>query len=126
VKGAIHAIKEMELYAKFKEATAAVKTAHLDLKIAKAKLKEKKGDNDNTPQQTGNAVKVMTNKGKKPKKPEGEDAPQAAIAVAKADIEKTRKARMRCKPERTCLVCRFSNSMGIFSLMRLTNPGRKL
>ena len=71
----------------------AVETAHLDLDITKAMLKEKKGDNDNTPQQTGNAVKVMTNKGKKPKKPEGEDALQAAIAVAKADIEKTRKAR---------------------------------
>ncbi len=93
VKGAIHAIKEMELYIKFKEATAAVETAHLDLDIAKATLKEKKGDNDDTPQQTGNAVKVMTDKGKKSKKPEGEEALPAAIAVAKADVDKARKAR---------------------------------
>ena len=74
VKGAIHAIKEMELCAKYKEATAAVETARVDLDIAKATLKEKKGDNDDTPQQTGDAVKVLTDKGKKSKKPEGEEA----------------------------------------------------
>ncbi len=41
-------IKEMELYIKFKEATVAVERVHLDLDIAKARLKEK-GDNDDTP-----------------------------------------------------------------------------
>ena len=49
VKGAIHACKVMELYAKFKEAMSAVDTAHLDLDIAKDTFKEKKGDNNNTP-----------------------------------------------------------------------------
>ena len=36
-------VQEMEQYAKFKKARAAVKTAHLDLDIIKAMLKEKKG-----------------------------------------------------------------------------------
>jgi hypothetical protein len=35
VKGAIHAIKEMELDTKFKEAIEAIKTASLDLDFAK-------------------------------------------------------------------------------------------
>ena len=93
VKGAIHACKVMELYAKFKEAMSAVDTAHLDLDIAKDTFKEKKGDKDDTLQQTGDAVKVMTDKGKKSKKPEGEDSLQAVIVVAKADVEKAQKAR---------------------------------
>ena len=39
MKWAIHAVKEMELYAKFKEAMVAVETAHLDLDIVNATLK---------------------------------------------------------------------------------------
>ena len=35
----------------------------------------------------------MTDEGKKSKKPEGEEALQAAIAVAKADVDKAQKAR---------------------------------
>jgi hypothetical protein len=34
----MHAVKEMELYAKFEEAMLAVETAHLDLDIANATL----------------------------------------------------------------------------------------
>ena len=50
VKRMIHAVKEMELYTKFNEAMAAVETAHLELDIVKAMLKEKKVGNNNTPQ----------------------------------------------------------------------------
>ena len=39
---------------------------------------------------------------------------------------KPKRLGMRCRNERTCLACRFSNSMEISSLMRLANPWRRL
>jgi hypothetical protein len=95
VRGAIHAVKEMELHIKFQEAAEAVEMANLDLDIAKATLKseQKKGDNDDTPQPSGDAAKVSADKGKKTKKAEGEDSPQMAMAAAKAGVDQARKAR---------------------------------
>ena len=60
VRGAIHAIKEMELHTKFQEAAETIKTANLDHDIAKAMFKamQKKGEN-NAPPQAGNAGKVF-------------------------------------------------------------------
>ena len=88
VRGAIHAVKEMELHTKFQEAAEAVETANLDLDIAKAMLKteQKKGDNNDTPQPSGNTAKVSADKGKKTKKAEGDDSPQMAVAAAKAGV----------------------------------------
>ena len=50
VRGAIHAIMEMELHTKFHKAEEAVETALFDLNIAKSTLKAelKKGEGDDT------------------------------------------------------------------------------
>ena len=126
VKGAIHAIKEMELWAKFKEATVAVEMAHLDLNIAKAMLMEKKGDNNDTPEQTGNAVKVVTDKGKMSKKPEGEEAPQEAIPVAKADFEKAWKARNKAQARADMLGAQIFELYGNLLMDEARQPWEKL
>jgi len=95
VRGAIHAIKEMGLNTKFKEAMEAVETATLDLDIAKTGYKQelKKGEGDDTPQQAVGAGKAAADKPKKLRKAEGEDSPPAAVVAAKATLDKARKER---------------------------------
>jgi hypothetical protein len=99
VRGAIHAIKEMGLNTKFKEAIDAVKTAVLDLDIAKTAYKQelKKGEGDDTPQQAVGAGKAAPDKAKKLKKAEGEEFPQVAVIAAKAVVDTARKARNKAQ-----------------------------
>ena len=90
VRGPIHAIKEMGLNSKFKEAMDAVETATLDLDITKMGYKQelKKGEGDDIPQQAVGAGKAAADKPKKLKKAEGEDSPPAAVVAAKTALDK--------------------------------------
>jgi hypothetical protein len=95
VRGAIHAIKDMGLNTKFKEAMDAVETMTLDLNTAKAAYKHelKKGEGDDIPQQAVGAGKSAPDKAKKLKKAEDEESPQAAIVTGKAVLDRAKKAR---------------------------------
>jgi hypothetical protein len=97
----IHTIKEMGLNTKFKEAMEAVKTATLDLDIAKMAYKQelKKGEGDDTPQQAVGGGKVTPDKSKKLKKAEGEESPQSAVVAAKAALGKARKERNKAQDQ---------------------------
>jgi len=72
VRGAIHAIKEMELHTNFHEAEEAVETANIDLNIAKSTLKAelKKEEGDDTSPLSSEAGKALADKSKKDKKAE--------------------------------------------------------
>jgi hypothetical protein len=95
VRGEIHAIKEMGLYTKFKEAIDAVNTATLDLDVAKSayKHKLKKGEGDDTPQQVTGAGKATSEKPKKLRQAEGEVSPQATVVAAKAALNRAKNER---------------------------------
>ena len=95
VRGAIHAIKEMGLNTKFKEAIDAINAVTLDLDIAKLAYKHelRKGEGDDTPQQAIRAGKATSEKPKKLRKAEGEDSSQATVVAAKAALNRAKKER---------------------------------
>ena len=66
VQGAIHAIKEMELDTKFREAVKAVKSAVLEVELTKMKYKDKikKKEKDDSSQQAVRASKATSEKAK--------------------------------------------------------------
>ena len=76
---------------KFKEAIDAVKTATLDLDIAKMayKHKLKKGKETISPTEG----KTTSDKPKKHKKAEGKESPQATVIAAKAALDRAKKER---------------------------------
>ncbi len=95
VRGAIHAIKEMELDTKFQEAMKAVESACLEVDLTKMQYKDKlkKRERDDSSQQAAGAGKAASDKTKKSKRTEGEDSPPAEVVAAKAALEVARKAR---------------------------------
>ena len=72
VRGAIHAMKEMELDTKFQEAVRAVESANLEVEFAKMAYKDefKKGERENAPQQAVRVGMTAPDKSKKLKKME--------------------------------------------------------
>ena len=76
----------MELDTKSQEAMTAVKSANLEVDLAKMAYKDelKKEETDDAPQQAVGVGKAAPDKAKKLKKAEGDDCPQAAVVVAKA------------------------------------------
>ena len=95
VRGAIHAIKEMELDTKFQEAMKAVESASLEVDLTKMQYKDelKKRERDDSSQQVAGAGKAASDKTKKSRRTEGEDSPPAEVVAAKAALEVARKAR---------------------------------
>ena len=73
VRGAIHAIKEMELDTKFHLAAKAVKSAILEVELTKMHYKDKlkKREKDDSSQQAVGASKASSDKAKKSKKDRG-------------------------------------------------------
>ena len=89
MQGSIHAIKEMELDTKFQKAMKAVKSATLEVDLAKMTYKDelKKREQDDASQQAVGAGKATPDKAKKLKKAEGDETPQATIIAAKAALK---------------------------------------
>ncbi len=90
MRGAIHAIKEMELDTKFREATKAVESAILEVELTKMQYKDKlkKREKDDSSQQVVGAGKAISDKTKMSKRTEGDDSPPAKIVAAKAAVDK--------------------------------------
>ena len=88
VQRLIHAIKEMELDTKFREAAKAVKSAILEVELTKMNYKDelKKWEKDNTSQKTVGASRAAPGKSKKSQKTEGDKSPQAMVVAAKAAL----------------------------------------
>ena len=90
VQGAIHAITEMELDTKFKEAVKAVESVILEVNLTKMtyKGKLKKWEKDDASQQTVGTSKTAPEKSKKQKKSEGDESPPVMDVAAKAALIK--------------------------------------
>ncbi len=86
VRGAIHAIKEMELDTIFQEATKAVESAILEVELTKMNYKDKlkKREKDDSSLQAVGASKAFSDKAKKSKRAEGDDSSPAEVIAAKA------------------------------------------
>ncbi len=128
VQGAIHVIKEMELNTKFQEATEAVKTAMMDLVLAKMAYKDKlkKGRENDTPAQAVRAGKAVPDKAKNLRRAEGEEYLKPLSLQLRQHSTKSGRQGTRHRNEPTYSACRFSSFMEISLLTRLISPGRKL
>ena len=89
VRGAIHAIKKMDLDTKFQEAMKAVESAILEVDLTKMQYKDelKKREKDDSSQQAVGASKASSDKAKKSKKAEGDESPPAKVVAAEAALK---------------------------------------
>ncbi len=89
----------MDLDPKFQEAIYTVKTAIMDLDLAKMTYKDKvkKGGGQKNLMQLIVASKSAPDKPKKLKKTEGKESPQAAVVAANAALDNTRNARNKAQ-----------------------------
>ena len=90
VRGVFHAIKEMELDAKFQKVLKAVESATLGVNFAKMTYKDetKKREKDDTSQQAVGASKAAPDMAKNLKKEEGDESLHAMVIAAKAAFNK--------------------------------------
>ncbi len=91
VQRVFHAIKDMELDSKFQEAVKAVKSANLEVDLAKMTYKDelKKREKDDASQQSVRAGKAAPDKAKKLKKAEGDESTNATVISAKATLKES-------------------------------------
>ncbi len=118
----------MELDTKFREAIKAVESETLEVNLAKMtyKYKLKKGEEMMLHSSQSQPARLLQKRPKSSRRQRVMKPLQLRLLQQRLYSTKLKRLEMRQRNKWTCSVSRFSNSMEISSLMRLTNPERGL